>query len=200
MEIALSIIAGIGLSAACGFRVFVPLLVMSIAANAGHLGLSPEFAWIGSVPALIAFAVATALEIAGYYIPAVDNALDTIATPAAVVAGVVVMASMVTDMSPFLKWTLAVIAGGGAAGAVQAATVVLRGKSTLGTLGLANPLLATVELGGSVVTSIVSILMPVLLIGLAVALGLVLVGWARRRRMAPPQRGELGDADPVSKL
>src|SRR5215475_13958065 len=112
METLLSICIGIGLSAACGFRVFVPLLAMSIAALSGHLTLAQGFAWIGSYPTLIAFSVATCLEIAGYYIPWVDHLLDTIATPAAIIAGTIVTASMVTDVSPFLKWTLAVIAGG----------------------------------------------------------------------------------------
>ena len=66
METFLSILVGIGLSAACGFRVFVPLLVMSIASMSGHLTLSGGFLWIGTYPALLAFAVATMAEIAGY--------------------------------------------------------------------------------------------------------------------------------------
>src|SRR6266478_8524849 len=131
METLLSICVGIGLSAACGFRVFVPLLVMSIAALCGHLTLAHGFEWIGTYPAVVAFAVATCLEIAGYYIPWVDHLLDTIATPAALVAGTLVTASAVTDISPFLKWTLAVIAGGGSAGLVQGATVIMRGASTV---------------------------------------------------------------------
>src|SRR3954463_1520521 len=116
MDSILSVLIGLGLAAACGFRVFVPLLVMSLASRAGvgHLALGPGFAWIGSTPALLSFAVATVLEIAGYYIPWVDNLLDTVATPAAVVAGIVVTASaMTTDVSPFLKWTLAGGGGGG---------------------------------------------------------------------------------------
>src|ERR1051325_11169062 len=87
VETVLSICLGIGLSAACGFRIFVPLLVMSIAAMSGHLALSPGFQWIATYPALLTFAVATAVEIAGYYIPWVDHALDTLATPASIVAG-----------------------------------------------------------------------------------------------------------------
>ena len=104
----LSVLIGVGLAAACGFRVFVPLLVMSLASRAevGHLSLGPGFAWIGSTPALVAFSVATLLEIAGYYIPWVDNLLDTVATPTAIVAGILVTASAVTDMSPFLRWSL----------------------------------------------------------------------------------------------
>src|SRR6267378_5007073 len=116
METLMSICLGIGLSAACGFRVFVPLLIMSIASLSGHLSLAHGFEWIGSYPALISFSVATCLEIAGYYIPWLDHLLDTMATPAAIVAGTIVTASMMTDVSPLLKWTLAIIAGGGAAG------------------------------------------------------------------------------------
>src|ERR1043165_470437 len=101
MDTALSICVGVGLSAACGFRVFVPLLIMSIASISGHLHLAQGFAWIGSYPALIAFGVATVLEIAGYYIPWLDHLLDTMATPAAIVAGTIVTASFVTGMSPF---------------------------------------------------------------------------------------------------
>lgn len=184
METLLSVCVGIGLSAACGFRVFVPLLVMSIASLSGHLTLAHGFEWIGSYPALIAFSVATCLEIGGYYIPWVDHSLDTIATPAAIVAGIIVTASAVGDMSPFLKWTLAVIAGGSAAGLVQGATVVTRGASTLSTAGLANPLVATLELAGAVITSIVAIVMPFL----AVALILVLLFSAGRKLLRKSRR------------
>src|SRR5258705_403728 len=143
METLFGVCMGIGLAAACGFRVFVPLLVMSIASLSGHLTLAPSFQWIGSYPALIAFSVATALEIAAYYVPWLDHLLDTIATPAAIVAGTVVTASMISGMSPFLQWTLAAIAGGGAAGLVQGATVLTRAASTATTGGLGNPLVAT---------------------------------------------------------
>src|SRR3990172_10017996 len=115
METLLSISIGLGLSAACGFRVFVPLLIMSIASLTGHLEISEEFRWIGSVPALAAFSTATALEIVAYYIPWLDHVLDTMATPAAVVAGVIASASVVTNLSPLVKWSLALIAGGGIA-------------------------------------------------------------------------------------
>ena len=176
MESFLSFLVGVGLSAACGFRVFVPLLVVSIASHTGHLHLASGFEWMGSTAALIAFATATALEIAGYYIPWLDNLLDTVASPAAVVAGTIVTASLVADMSPFLKWTLAVIAGGGVAGLVQGTTVLTRGASSAGTGGLANPILATAELGGSLITSLLSLVVPIL-VALAIGVLLFLAGW-----------------------
>lgn len=160
----LSLCIGIGLSAACGFRIFVPLLVMSIAAKTGNLTLVQSFQWISSDVALVTFAVATVLEIAAYYIPWLDNMMDTIATPAAIVAGTIVTASMVGGMSPFLQWTLAVIAGGGAAGLIQGTTVVARGASTASTGGIANPIVATAELGSSIVMSILSIVVPIIAI------------------------------------
>ncbi len=173
----LSVCLGLGLSAACGFRVFVPLLVMSLAARADVLGLSPGFAWMGETPALIAFAVATALEIATYYVPWLDNLLDTVSSPAAVVAGVVVTASVVTGMDPALKWILAAIAGGGVAGAVQTLTVGTRQASALATAGFGNPLVSTAELGGSLGLSLLAVAVPMVA---AVAVVALLIGTGRR--------------------
>lgn len=171
----LALCIGVGLSAACGFRVFIPLLITSIASHAGHLELASSFAWISSTPALIAFAAASIIEIAAYYVPWLDNALDTVATPAAIIAGTIVTASMVTDMSPFLRWTLAAIAGGGAAAIVQGSTVLVRGASSATTGGLANPIFATVELGGSVFLSLMSVILPLLAV-LCLVLLFCLVG------------------------
>jgi hypothetical protein len=160
-EILLSILLGIGLSAATGFRIFVPFTVMSLASITGHIQLAPGWEWIGSYPALLAFAVATVLEILAYYVPWLDNLLDTVAAPAAIVAGIVATASVVTGMSPLLTWTLAIIAGGGIAGLVQSATTMMRATSSMATFGAANPLISTGELLGSVVTTILALLLPV---------------------------------------
>lgn len=142
---------------------------------------------MASNTALIAFLVAAVLEICGYYIPWVDHLLDVLATPAAVVAGTVVMASCVGDMSPFLRWTLAAIAGGGAAGVVQGATVIGRGLSTGLTGGIGNPLFATAELGGSAIASVLCILIPVTAIVLLVGCAGVGVWAVRRRSVASPR-------------
>lgn len=185
METAFSILAGLGLAAACGFRVFVPLLVAGIATRAGLLHPAADFHWLGSNASLIAFSLATALEVAAYYIPWLDHALDTLASPAAVISGSVMVAAMAVDMDPFVRWSLAIIAGGGLAATVQTGTVAARGMSFTTTGGLANPLLATGELGGALVTSAVSTVAPWLaLVGVA-ALGLLLATHASRRRRRP---------------
>lgn len=161
-ETLLGIIVGIGLSAACGFRVFVPLLAINIASLNGYLQLAPGFEWIGSSYATIAFGTATLVEITAYYIPWLDHFLDLIASPAAIVAGTMVTASLVMELSPFLKWTLAIIAGGGAASIIQGTTVALRTKSLAFTGGLGNSMVSTIEAMGAVVTSLLAILIPIL--------------------------------------
>jgi len=135
---------------------------MNLAALTGHLHLAPGFDWIGSDNATVAFSTAALVEVLAYYIPWLDHFLDLIASPAAVIAGTIATASMVMDMSPFLKWTLAVIAGGGAAALVQGATVALRTKSLALTAGLGNPLVASAEWVGSMFTSLLAILLPIL--------------------------------------
>jgi hypothetical protein len=165
-EVALSIALGVGLAAAVGFRVFLPMLVMSIAAYTGHLTLSSGFAWLGSAPALLTLAIAALLEIIAYYIPGVDNLLDALATPAALIAGTVVSAAVMADLPPLVKWTTAVIAGGGAAGLTQGITSLLRLKSTSLTAGLGNHLIASGELGGALGVSLLALAAPVLAVGL----------------------------------
>ncbi|MCZ7556286.1 MAG: DUF4126 domain-containing protein [Bacteroidia bacterium] len=181
MEILLSVALGVGLSAACGFRVFVPLLGISIASMAGHVGLGDGFAWMASWPALIAFGTATVVEIAAYYIPWLDNLLDTITGPLAVLAGIMATASVVGDMSPLLRWSLALIGGGGIAALVQAGTTVLRAGSTGLSGGLSNPILSTVELGSSTVMTVLAVLLPLFAAGAALILGTIIVIRFRRR-------------------
>ncbi len=180
----LGVLAGIGLAAACGFRVFVPMLVAAIAIRSGALHAAGGFEWLGSTPALVALSVATVLEVGAYYIPGLDHLLDTIASPAAVVAGTLVTASFVTDVEPWFRWTLAAVAGGGAAALVQAATVVARGASGIFTFGIANPLVATAELAGASVASVLAIVAPVIVVLGVLVLAIWLVRRLARRRPA----------------
>jgi hypothetical protein len=190
MQTLVSIALGIGLAAACGFRVFVPLLGLSLAARSEVVKLSPELTWIGGTPALIALGTATLLEILAYYIPAVDHALDAVATPAAVLAGALASAAVLPDLPPHLRWGIAIIAGGGVAGIVQGATVLTRLKSLGFTGGLGNPIVATLELLGSLVVTVLALFLPLLALAFVILLcttafvlgGRVLLG----RRSARP--------------
>jgi hypothetical protein len=159
-DLALSVALGVGLAAATGFRIFLPMLVASIAANTGHLPLAESFAWLGTPTALIVLGVAALAEIFAYYIPGVDNLLDTLATPAALVAGTVISAAVITDLPPMVKWATAIIAGGGVAGLMQSTTALLRAKSTVFTGGVGNPVIATTELGSSLFVSLLALAAP----------------------------------------
>jgi Domain of unknown function (DUF4126) len=164
MELISSLALGIGLSACCGFRVFVPMLVTNIAALSGHYHFGNGFEWMGTMTAFYIFSSATILEIIAYYIPWVDNLLDTIATPASVVAGTILTTSFLAgDLSPTLKWVLGFLVGGGSAGIVQLGTTITRLTSTATTAGFGNPIIATIENIFSFVFSILSVLLPILL-------------------------------------
>lgn len=192
MEILLGIGIGLGLSAACGLRVFVPLLVASLAAQTGHLALAPGFEWIGTPPALYAFATATLFEVLAYGIPWLDNLLDLIATPTAIAAGILLGASTLGGLPPWLRWSLAVIAGGGAAAATQGTSSMIRSHSSLLTGGLGNPLVATLEGAGALALAGIAILAPGLVFVLLAAMGWAVwrLGRARRKPGRPPQSAE----------
>ncbi len=191
IDVLASLGLGLGLAAACGFRVFVPLLVVSAGAHFGYVPLASGWQWMASTPAMIAFACATVFEVLGYYIPWVDHALDVVATPAAVAAGMVTSASVLADLPPLIRWTAVIIGGGGLAALVQGSTASARAASTATTGGLANPVVATAELAGSSVTSAIAVFFPLFaLAGAALAGGLAVVAirrlGARRRRTAAP--------------
>jgi hypothetical protein len=178
-DLAVSLALGIGLAAATGLRLFLPMLVVSAAAYTGHLPLGDNFAWLATPPALILLSMAALLEILAYYIPGVDNLLDTLATPAAFVAGTVVSAAVITDLPPMVKWAAAIIAGGGIAGLTQTVTTVLRAKSAVMTGTLGNPVIATAELGGSLLVSLLALAAPLLTLLVIVVLLWLAIRWLR---------------------
>ncbi|MDL5055087.1 DUF4126 domain-containing protein [Oscillatoria laete-virens NRMC-F 0139] len=173
METFLSICIGVGLSAACGFRVFIPMLILSGASLFGNFELFESVAWLGSWPVFICLVIATVCEVLAYYIPWLDNLLDSIASPMAVIAGALVSYSVFTDMPPWAHWGLAIIAGGGAAGLVQLGSVQTRLVSTATTGGFGNPIVSTIESIGAVLLSIFSIFLPVI----ALVLFSDFIGW-----------------------
>jgi hypothetical protein len=180
VDIVVSIALGVGLAAAVGFRVFLPLLVMSGAAYTGHLTLGDSFGWLATPTALATLSVASIAEILAYYIPGIDNLLDAIAAPAALVAGTIAAAAVMTDLPPLVKWTTALIAGGGAAGLTQSATSLVRAKSTVMTGGLGNAVISTGELGGALLVSLLALLAPLAALAIVVAFCWLAVRLARR--------------------
>ncbi|MBL0171528.1 MAG: DUF4126 domain-containing protein [Gemmatimonadaceae bacterium] len=185
---ALPIGAGVCLSAACGFRTFIPLLAVGLASHFGVIPLDAQYGWLATTTGLVALGTAAVLEVGGYYIPMVDHALDVIATPLAAAAGVLVMFTSIGSDHGLLGWLVALMLGGGLSGAVQLTTVKTRALSLGTTAGLGNPVVATGELVGAAGLSALAVLLPVVALLVAVVLLVVLwrvTGWVRRRRSVP---------------
>jgi hypothetical protein len=184
---------GIGLAAATGFRVFLPLLVAGLAAHFGYLPLSDGFEWLGSTAALVTLGTAAVFETLAYYIPGVDHALDVLASPATVAAGVVASAAVMADVPPSILWPVAIIGGGGIAGLTKGSTALLRAKTGLMTGGLSNPVVSTAETVGATGLSILAIVLPLVCVVLVIALliwairkaGRVLFGRRKEADLAP---------------
>jgi hypothetical protein len=170
MEALLSVLLGIALASAVGFRVFIPFLILSVSAHFNLVPLNESWIWLASPMAIIAFAVGTAIEIFAYFIPIVDHFLDSIAIPVAGIAGSAIMLSTIADFDPFLTYSLAILAGGGTAAAIKTATSTSRLASTTLTAGIANPIVTLIESFFSVVLSVFSVFIPILAILLVIAI------------------------------
>jgi Domain of unknown function (DUF4126) len=180
IETILSICLGIGLAAASGFRVFLPVFALSLASYFNMVPLNESWAWIGGLPAMISFGVAMIFEIFGYYIPFIDNLLDTIAAPLAAIAGFVIMASTMVDISPTMTTILAIIAGSGSATAFQGLTATTRLASSVKTAGVGNPVVSTAETGTAITLSSLAIFLPIVAIILVVII-FGLIYWIIRK-------------------
>jgi hypothetical protein len=168
----MSVCFGIALSACCGFRVFIPLLAASIAANNGWLNVAPDMQWIAGWPAIISFSTAAVLEVIAYYIPFLDNILDFIAAPLAVIAGSLLASSLIPfpDHEPLFRWGMGVLAGGATAGTIQVGTSLVRIFSTKATIGSGNALIASAENASALTGILLSFIVPVFTAVLLVAL------------------------------
>lgn len=184
-ETIISIFLGIGLAASVGFRIFLPLLALSLVSHFGMWELNESWQWVGGVPALIILSVAVIVEIFAYYIPWVDNLLDSIALPLAGIAGTLAVVSTASGLDPAMTWTIALIAGGGTAAAIKGASAATRLTSSVSTAGFGNPIVSTVETVMSAILSVVSVFLPVVGVILVI---LVLVMVFRFYRKIRPRR------------
>lgn len=180
-ELITAVAIGIGLAASAGFRVFVPMLVAAIAAKAGILPLNESFQWLSSWTSIAILGTATIVEILAYYIPVVDNLLDTVATPLAVVAGTLLLTSVLPIDSELMKWITGAAVGGGSAAVVQSGSALTRLTSTKLTAGMGNPLVATVENVAATGTSILSLVIPFFILAIFLLLIILIFTILRRR-------------------
>lgn len=166
----LSAFIGIGLAAASGFRVFLPLFAVSLASYMGWIPMNENFQWLSGTPTLITTGIAMIAEILAYYIPYIDHLLDTLSVPMATVAGSVLFASQFADLGTFPQWALALIAGGGTAAAISSGFAGTRAASTATTGGLGNSIVATTETAGAGIMSVLAIAAPIIAAIFAISL------------------------------
>lgn len=167
LGIVFALCVGIAISAACGFRVFLPILIIGILERYGgdwELPLTvPEgLSWAGNGFVLLGLGVATVVEITAFYIPWLDSMLDTISAPMAVIAGTILTYCVLDDASDTSRILLSLVGGGGSAGLVAGTTALTRGASTVLTAGLGNSVVSSVENGLSIVGVILALAVPVL--------------------------------------
>lgn len=185
-EILAAVALGIGLSASVGFRVFIPMLVASVAAHFNIIPLTESFSWLGSWPAMISFGTAAVVEVLAYYIPFVDNLLDTVTTPLAVGAGTLLMTSVLPVDNELMKWIMGFVVGGGAAATMQSGSVLSRLTSSKFTAGTANPVVSTGEnvaaLGSSVTALLFPVVVAVIFILIAILIFVKLFEWRKHKK------------------
>ncbi|WP_299434949.1 DUF4126 domain-containing protein [uncultured Maribacter sp.] len=181
-ETILSVFLGVGLAASVGFRVFLPLFALSLASYFNIWELNNSWEWIGSLAAVVTLGVATLVELFAYFIPWIDNLLDSFAVPLAAIAGTAVMVSTVANLDPVVTWSLAIIAGGGTATAIKGAGATTRLASTATTGGLANPVVATIETGTAVAVTAASIFAPILAAVLVIIILVIIFSIYRKLR------------------
>ena len=172
---------GIGLSASTGFRVFIPLLVAGLASHVGILPLGESFAWMSSTPALLCFGVAAVVEVLAYYIPFVDNLLDTLATPLSIGAGTLLMTSVFPADNEWMKWIVGFVVGGGAAATIQGGSALTRLISSKFTAGAGNPVVSTGEGVAATGFSVLSLFAPILVTIVLIIFMVVIWRWVYKK-------------------
>ena len=181
-ETIISIFLGVGLAASVGFRVFLPLFALSLAAYFDLWELNAQWQWVGSLAAVITFGVATLVEVFAYFIPWVDHLLDSLAMPLAAFAGTVVMLSTLAGLDPLVTWSMAIIAGGGTATAIRGASATTRVASTATTGGLANPLVSAIETATAAMVSLAAVFAPILAAILVIIILIIIFAIYRKIR------------------
>lgn len=199
---AISAFIGIGLAAAAGFRVFLPMFAVSLASYMGWIPMNENFEWLAGLPTLITTGIATVVEILAYYIPYVDHLLDTLSVPLATVAGSVMFASQFADIGTFPQWALALIAGGGTAAAISSGFAGTRAASTATTGGLGNSVVATTETAGAGIMSVLAMTAPLIAFIAAIILIVVVIVmgrklWRKFRSFNSSEKSKIIDVEAV---
>jgi hypothetical protein len=182
------ILWGIALAATAGLRVFMPFVFVGGMARYAHTPTPDMLDWTATDAGFLLLLIATLLEVLGDKIPAVDHALDVVATFLKPAAGFVLPAALLYDVSPMAAWVLGIAAGAPLALGVHATKAGTRALSSATTLGAGNPVVSIIEDVLAVMILVFTVLAPILAAALVLLLGVLVVRAFRRmrRRFWPP--------------
>ncbi len=203
----LEALTGTGLAASAGLNAYVPLLTMGLLARYSDLVTLPSgWQWLSNGWVITILLVLLVIEVVADKVPMVDHVNDVVQTAVRPTAGGLVFGAgtgaqtvTVDDPGRFFgsqQWVPIVI-GMVIALAVHAVKAAARPVINTTTAGFGAPLASAVEDAGSVLGSLVAILLPALV--LLFLLGFVFfVTWVvRRRRRRRRERQAVRDATSV---
>lgn len=183
MEALLNIFTAFGLSASAGLNAYLPLLVVSLLAKFTNLfTLQPPWDALESWWIIGILTVLSLVEFFADKFPAVNHVNDAIQTfvrPAAGAIAFAASANVITDVSPVLALALGLLVSG----SVHATkSLAVRPAVTATTAGTGNIPISILEDILAVFVSIISILLPVLMIFFTVALIILVAYWINKRQ------------------
>jgi hypothetical protein len=174
---------GLSLAACAGLRAFLPLFAIGLAGRLDWIPLISHFEWLESTPSLIVFGAAVVAELLADKVPWFDNLLDIVQTFVKPIAGVLAAAAVLHELTPLQGAVLALVLGGGVAGAVHLGKAKVRLLSTASTGGLANPVVSVVEEGGAWSLALAALVVPLIAAAVLLLLLIAVVWLVRRRRV-----------------
>lgn len=173
-----AVLAAFGLSGAAGLNAWLPLLASALAARLDWVELAAPFDDLASNVGIGVLGALTLADFVGDKIPVVDHALHVVGLGVAPVSGAALFAGQ-TGGETGMPTLLAILLGGGTAGAVHAIRAAVRPLSTAGTAGMGNPVLSLGEDAGSLALVVLAFAVPAVAV---VALALLVVPLVRLRR------------------
>lgn len=174
---------GTGLAASAGLNAYIPLLTMGLLARyTDAIDLPSGSAWLSNGWTLTILAILLAIEVVADKIPVVDHVNDMVQTFVRPTAGGLAFGTgsasetvTVTDPGAFFtsnQW-VPIVAGVMIALVVHGVKSAARPVVNTATAGFGAPVASTAEDIGSVIMSVLAIVLPVL-----VLIGLVVLVWA----------------------
>jgi len=160
LDLYLKILIGLGLSAASGFRLFVPFAILSIFSISGIYNTTSTPYIFSSDLFLVIFIILSVSEVVLFYNPWIDNMLDLISTPASIFSGIILTYFVLYDTEIYLRLLISVILGGLVSLNVQLLTVKARSSTSIFSKGNGNQIVSTIENISSIFISILVLKFP----------------------------------------